>query len=107
VSDLSVKLQLLDPAESVTDISALDPRSYGLIVRSQGRQALLLPGIEGIETAAQCEYLKREGCTLGQGFLFSRPMAANALSQMIHTASPGAYTHRYARTIHAVSGADH
>jgi AmmeMemoRadiSam system protein A len=53
VDDLSVKLQLLDPAEPVTDVTTLDPRTYGIIVRSQGRQALLLPGIEGIETAEQ------------------------------------------------------
>lgn len=53
VNELTVKLQLLGPAESVTDIATLDPRTYGIIVRSQDRQALLLPGIEGIETAEQ------------------------------------------------------
>ena len=60
VQDLTIKVQLLDPAESVADLSALDPRTYGLIVRRGDRQALLLPGIEGIDTpeqqvAAACE----------------------------------------------------
>jgi len=60
VQDLTIKVQLLDPAESVADLSALDPRTYGLIVRRGDRQALLLPGIEGINTpeqqvAAVCE----------------------------------------------------
>jgi MEMO1 family protein len=53
VKDLVLKVQLLDPAEPVTDVSALDPQSYGIIVRSGERQSLLLPGIEGIETAEQ------------------------------------------------------
>jgi len=62
---------------------------------------------EGVETQEQLNFLKEHGCYEFQGYLFSRPMAANALTEMIHTASPGAYTHRYARTLHAVSTADH
>jgi hypothetical protein len=37
------------------------------------------------------------------GYLFSRPMAANALTEMIYTASPGAFTRHYERTIQAVA----
>jgi diguanylate cyclase (GGDEF)-like protein/PAS domain S-box-containing protein len=59
---------------------------------------------EGVETVEQLNFLKEHGCHEFQGYLFSRPMAASALTDMIHTASPGAYTHRYARTI---SAADH
>jgi EAL domain-containing protein (putative c-di-GMP-specific phosphodiesterase class I) len=62
---------------------------------------------EGVETQEQLNFLKEHGCFEFQGYLFSRPMAANALTEMIHTASPGAYTHRYARTIHTPSAADH
>ena len=62
---------------------------------------------EGVETQEQLNFLKEHGCYEFQGYLFSRPMAANALTEMIHTASPGAYTHRYARTIQAVATADH
>jgi len=40
--------------------------------RNIGAEALA----EGIETPAQCEFLKREGCTLGQGFLFSPAVPA-------------------------------
>jgi MEMO1 family protein len=50
VDDLSIKVQLLDPAEPLTDITTLNPKVYGLIVRRGDRQALLLPGIEGIDT---------------------------------------------------------
>lgn len=50
---LTLRVQLLDPAELVTDISRLDPTSYGIIVRSGDRQGLLLPGIEEIVTPQQ------------------------------------------------------
>ena len=53
VDHLTIKVQLLDPAEPLTDISALDPKTYGIIVRRGDRQALLLPGIDGIDTPQQ------------------------------------------------------
>jgi diguanylate cyclase (GGDEF)-like protein/PAS domain S-box-containing protein len=62
---------------------------------------------EGVETPEQLRFLKEHGCHEFQGYLFSRPMAANALTEMIHTASPGAYTHRYARTIQSVPTTSH
>jgi diguanylate cyclase (GGDEF)-like protein/PAS domain S-box-containing protein len=56
---------------------------------------------EGVETVEQLKFLREHGCVEFQGHLFSRPMAANALTEMIHNSAPGAYTHRYARTISA------
>jgi MEMO1 family protein len=53
VKALTIKVQLLDPAEPVAGTSGLDPQTYGIIVRSGERQALLLPGIEGIDTPEQ------------------------------------------------------
>jgi AMMECR1 domain-containing protein len=52
VGALTIKVQLLDPAEP-TNISGLNPRTHGIIVRAGDRQALLLPGIEGIDTPEQ------------------------------------------------------
>jgi MEMO1 family protein len=52
VGALTIKVQLLDAAEP-TDISGLNPQTHGIIVRAGDRQALLLPGIEGIDTAEQ------------------------------------------------------
>ena len=53
VGALTIKVQLLDAPEAVPDISGLDPQTYGIIVRRGDRQALLLPGIEGIDTPEQ------------------------------------------------------
>ena len=53
VGALLIKVQLLDPAEPVDDISTLNPQTHGIIVRCGDRQALLLPGIDGIVTPEQ------------------------------------------------------
>jgi AMMECR1 domain-containing protein len=52
VGALTIKVQLLDPPEA-TDISGLNPQTHGIIVRRGDRQALLLPGIDGIDTPEQ------------------------------------------------------
>ncbi|MDO9220955.1 MAG: EAL domain-containing protein, partial [Thiobacillus sp.] len=40
---------------------------------------------EGIETQAQYDFLREHGCKLGQGYLMSRPQAADQLSAMLET----------------------
>jgi diguanylate cyclase (GGDEF)-like protein len=42
---------------------------------------------EGIETEAQWEFLAREGCAKGQGFLFARPVAVPQLPGAIEAAA--------------------
>jgi EAL domain-containing protein (putative c-di-GMP-specific phosphodiesterase class I) len=51
-------------ARAIVDLG----RSFGLTVVA-----------EGIETEAQCEALRALGCTRGQGYLFARPLSAEAL----------------------------
>jgi EAL domain-containing protein (putative c-di-GMP-specific phosphodiesterase class I) len=38
---------------------------------------------EGVETAEQRDELARLGCGLGQGYLFSRPLPAAALTELL------------------------
>jgi diguanylate cyclase (GGDEF)-like protein len=40
---------------------------------------------EGIETEAQCEQVRAEGCALGQGHLFSRPLPATELPALLRS----------------------
>ncbi len=40
---------------------------------------------EGIETASQAQYLRRRRCTMGQGYLFARPMAASRVPHFVQT----------------------
>lgn len=50
--DLHISVDILDEPEDVVGIEELDPAQYGVIVRTDdGRQALLLPDLEGVDTA--------------------------------------------------------
>ncbi len=38
---------------------------------------------EGVETLAQADFLKQRGCLLGQGWLFSRPLEASQIGELL------------------------
>ncbi len=40
---------------------------------------------EGVETPEQCQFLRRHGCDLIQGYLYSRPLPASELSKLIQS----------------------
>lgn len=51
---LDVSVDVLGEPEPVSDLSELDPKRYGIIVRTEdGRQALLLPDLEGVDTVEE------------------------------------------------------
>jgi AmmeMemoRadiSam system protein A len=47
---LEYSVDVLTPPQRVQDSRELDPRRYGVIVRSGGRRGLLLPDLEGVDT---------------------------------------------------------
>jgi AmmeMemoRadiSam system protein A len=53
LSDLMYSVDILAPPEPIQSLDELDPRRYGVIVRSGRRRGLLLPDIEGVDTAEQ------------------------------------------------------
>jgi AmmeMemoRadiSam system protein A len=50
---LSYMVYILGKPERVSDISELDPKKYGVILRAQDRCGLLLPDLEGVDTVAE------------------------------------------------------
>lgn len=50
---LAIEVSTLDPAQPVADPAELDPKVWGVIGTAGGRRALLLPGIDGVDTVAQ------------------------------------------------------
>ena len=62
--------------------NAEDASITGAII-ALGKSLGLAVVAEGVETEAQAVFLRERGCTLMQGFLFSRPVCADAITSML------------------------
>jgi AmmeMemoRadiSam system protein A len=61
LADLEISVDILQPAEPIESMEQLDPRRYGVIVQSGWRRGLLLPDLEGVDTAEyQVEIARRK-----------------------------------------------
>ncbi|MDI3281205.1 MAG: AmmeMemoRadiSam system protein A, partial [Bacillota bacterium] len=63
--DLVYSVDVLGEPERIPDISYLDPRRYGVIVSRGLRRGLLLPDLEGIDTAEEQVAIARQKAGLG------------------------------------------
>ena len=50
-AELVVSVDILGAPEKIESIAQLDPKKYGVIVQSGGRSGVLLPDLEGVESA--------------------------------------------------------
>ena len=53
LNSLSYTVYILNKPELIEDIKELDPKKYGIIVKTDSKTGLLLPDLEGIETIEQ------------------------------------------------------
>jgi AmmeMemoRadiSam system protein A len=53
LEELEVSVDILTPPEPVSGPRELDPRRYGVLVRSGSRSGLLLPDLEGVDTVEE------------------------------------------------------
>jgi AmmeMemoRadiSam system protein A len=53
LDQLTYSVDVLGEPEDIPDMSYLDPKVYGVIVRSRARSGLLLPDLEGVDTAEE------------------------------------------------------
>jgi len=61
LDDLEISVDVLLPAEPIESADQLDPKRYGVIVESGWRRGLLLPDLEGVDTAEyQVEIARRK-----------------------------------------------
>jgi len=61
LEDLTISVDVLSNPEEIKDISQLDPKKYGVIVSSGYKKGLLLPDLEGVDTAEeQVDIAKRK-----------------------------------------------
>ena len=62
LKDLDYSVDILTSPEPVQDESQLDPKKYGVIVESGWRRGLLLPDLDGVDTAAyQIDICRQKG----------------------------------------------
>ena len=61
LADVEISVDILQPAEPISSMAQLDPKRYGVIVQSGWRRGLLLPDLEGVDTAEyQVEIARRK-----------------------------------------------
>lgn len=65
LDDLEYSVDVLRPPEPVEGLEQLDPKKYGVIVRAGSRKGLLLPDLEGIETAEEQVDIARRKAGIG------------------------------------------
>jgi AmmeMemoRadiSam system protein A len=53
LDDLEISVDVLTEPERISSMGELDPSRYGVIVELGGRRGLLLPDLEGVDTAEQ------------------------------------------------------
>ena len=53
LQDLTYSIDVIRPLEKVSSIEELDPRMFGLVVRSNGKQGVLLPDLEGVDSVEE------------------------------------------------------
>ncbi|MFC4294985.1 EAL domain-containing protein [Novosphingobium tardum] len=78
----------------VTQLTGADDDEDAAITRaviSLGQSLGIKCVAEGIETLAQFDQVRRYGCDMGQGFLFSRPLAASRLPALVKSVGAPGY----------------
>lgn len=65
--ELDISVDVLTDPEPVRGLNELDPRRYGVIVSAGGRRGLLLPDLEGINTAEEQVDIARQKAGIGPG----------------------------------------
>jgi MEMO1 family protein len=53
LSAIDISVDVLSPMEAVAGMDELNPKDYGVLVRSGNRSGLLLPDLEGVDSAEE------------------------------------------------------
>ncbi len=65
LDELEISVDVLLPPEPIESIDELDPKRYGVIVQSGWRRGLLLPDLEGVDTAEYQVAIARRKAGIG------------------------------------------
>ena len=64
---LAYEVNVVDPLEAVSSLADLDPRTYGVLVEAGGRRGVLLPDLDGVDTAERQVEIARAKAGLPAG----------------------------------------
>jgi AMMECR1 domain-containing protein len=67
LDDLTYSVDMLSAPEPISGLEELDPQKYGVIVRQGQRAGLLLPHLEGIDTAEDQVDIARQKAGIKKG----------------------------------------
>ncbi len=67
LAELNISVDILGPMEPIKSEKELDPRQYGVLVRSGSKSGLLLPNLEGIDTAYEQLNIARRKAAIPPG----------------------------------------
>jgi AMMECR1 domain-containing protein len=67
LSEIVYSVDVLGKPEPVKGLEDLDPKRYGVIVSARGRRGLLLPDLEGIDSAEEQVAIAKQKAGLGPG----------------------------------------
>jgi diguanylate cyclase (GGDEF)-like protein len=72
--DRSFISEIEDPSDEAPIVAAMIAMAHAMKLKVVA---------EGVETGTQRDYLDRQGCDVGQGYLFSRPVEATLIEEMV------------------------
>ena len=64
---LKYSVDVLKPAERINSMEELEPKRYGVIVRSGGKSGLLLPDLEGVDTVEEQVAIAKQKAGIHEG----------------------------------------
>ncbi len=67
LNDLEYSVDVLLPPQPISGLHELDPKKYGVVVRSGRRSGLLLPNLEGIDTPGEQVAIARRKAGISEG----------------------------------------
>jgi Uncharacterized conserved protein len=65
LEDVDLEVSVLEPPEPIDGLDELDPRVYGVVVSNGRRRGLLLPDVDGVETAEDQVAIARRKAGIG------------------------------------------
>jgi MEMO1 family protein len=65
LSSIDISVDVLSPMEPIGGVNELNPKEYGVLVRSGNRSGLLLPDLEGVDSAEEQVAIARRKAGIG------------------------------------------